>query len=196
VSQIEELVRQGVSQAKIAKPTGFDCKTVRKYSKQADSVPRYGPRKPRPSKLDRLKPFIEERLRAGVWNAVVLLRELREHGYHGGYTILKDYLQPLREVARTVAVRRFETPAGKQAQVDWGHLGEIEANGKRRPVWGFVFTLGHSRAMNGRSGARPEAANAVAGARRGLPAARRYTEGDSLRPHEDGLGGDRRVAAS
>ena len=28
-----------------------------------------------------------------------LLRGLREHGYHGGYTILKDYLQPLREVA-------------------------------------------------------------------------------------------------
>jgi transposase len=147
VDQIEELVRQGVSQAQIAELTGFDRKTVRKYFKQADSVPRYGPRKPRPSKLDRFKPFIEERLRAGVWNSVVLLRELRERGYDGGYTILKDYLQPQREAARTVAVRRFETPAGKQAQLDWGHLGEIEAHGKRRPVWGFVFTLGHSRAM-------------------------------------------------
>ena len=145
--QIEELVRQGVSQAQIAELTGFDRKTVRKYCKQADAVPRYGPRTPRPSKLDRFKPFIEERLRAGVWNAVVLLHELRDRGYDGGYTILKDYLQPLREAARTVAVRRFETPAGKQAQVDWGHLGEIEAHGKTRKVWGFVFTLGHSRAM-------------------------------------------------
>ena len=96
MGQIEELVRQGVSQAKIAELTGFDPKTVRKYSKQADAMPRYGPRKPRLSKLDRLKPFIEEHLRAGVWNAVVLLRELRERGYNGGYTILKDYLQPLR----------------------------------------------------------------------------------------------------
>lgn len=46
-----------------------------------------------------------------------------------------------------MAVRRFETPAGKQAQVDWGHLGEIETAGKTRKLWGFVFTLGPSRAM-------------------------------------------------
>jgi hypothetical protein len=29
----------------------------------------------------------------------VLLRELRERGYDGGYTVLKDYLQPQREHA-------------------------------------------------------------------------------------------------
>ena len=136
-----------MSLAKISELTGFDRKTVRKYLRQDDPTPRYGPRKPRPSKLDRFKPFIEDRLKAGVWNAVVLLRELREHGYSGGYTILKDHLQPLREAATTVAVRRFETPAGKQAQVDWGHLGEITADGKTRKLWGFVFTLGHSRAI-------------------------------------------------
>ncbi len=147
MQEIEELVRQGVSLAKISELTGFDRKTVHKYLRQDDPTPRYGPRKPRPSKLDRFKPFIEERLKAGVWNAVVLLRELREHGYSGGYTILKDHLQPLREAATTVAVRRFETPAGKQAQVDWGHLGEITADGKTRKLWGFVFTLGHSRAI-------------------------------------------------
>ena len=33
-------------------------------------------------------------LSAGVWNAVVLLRELRDRGYTGGYSILKDYLRP------------------------------------------------------------------------------------------------------
>lgn len=55
-----------------------------------------------------------------MWNAIVLLRELRQQGYAGGYTILKAYLQPKREAARAVAVRRFETPPGRQAQVDWG----------------------------------------------------------------------------
>lgn len=30
-----------------------------------------------PSKLDAFKPYIEERLKAGVWNEQVLLRELR-----------------------------------------------------------------------------------------------------------------------
>jgi hypothetical protein len=42
-------------------------------------------------------------MRAGVWNACVLLRELRERNYRGGYTILKDWLQPQRKATRTVA---------------------------------------------------------------------------------------------
>ena len=100
MQQIEELVRQGVSRAAISRLTGFDPKTIRKYLKQQDPGPRYGPRQPLPSKLDLFKPYIEERLQAGVWNAVVLLRELRERGYSGD-TILKDYLQPLREAARS-----------------------------------------------------------------------------------------------
>jgi hypothetical protein len=79
-----------------------------------------GTRPARPSKLDAFKPYIEERLKAGVWNAQVLLRELRARGFSSGYTILKDWLHPQRTAAQTVAVRRFETPAGKQAQVDRG----------------------------------------------------------------------------
>jgi transposase len=75
------------------------------------------------------------------------MRELRERGYIGGYTILKDYLRPMREASRTVAVRRFETPPGKQAQVDWGHLGTLEVDGQEHKVWGFTFTLGYSRTM-------------------------------------------------
>jgi len=82
-----------------------------------------------------------------VWNARVLLRELRQRGYGGGYTILTDWMRPQRESARAVAVRRFETPMGHQAQVDWGHLGSIEIDGKPRQLSGFTFTLGYSRAM-------------------------------------------------
>jgi transposase len=44
-------------------------------------------------------------------------------------------------------VRRFETPPGHQAQVDWGHLGTMEINGEERKLWGFAFTLGYSRTM-------------------------------------------------
>ena len=44
-------------------------------------------------------------------------------------------------------VRRFETPPGKQAQVDWGHLGYLETGSTRRQVWGFTITLGYSRRM-------------------------------------------------
>gem|GEM_PF-3354849 len=46
-----------------------------------------------------------------------------------------------------MAVRRFETPPGKQAQVDWGHLGSLQMNGEEHKLWGFAFTLGYSRTM-------------------------------------------------
>jgi transposase len=147
VDDIRAMHQQGLSITDIAEITGFDRKTVHKWLRQP-GPPRYGPRAPRPSKLDPYKPYIDERLSAGVWNAIILLRELRERGYTGGYSILKDYLHPKRQAAREVAVRRFETPPGHQAQVDWGHLGVLEDGEGRQPVWGFVFTLGHSRAMD------------------------------------------------
>lgn len=147
VRQIEELKRQGVSVSQIAVLTGFDRKTVRKYLEPAERVPTYSPRAPRPSKLDPFRDYIEQRLRAGVWNAQVLLRELVQQGYRGGYTLVKEYLQPRRQAAREVAVRRFETPPGQQAQLDWGELGQLEGPEGRQKLYTLVLTLGHSRAL-------------------------------------------------
>jgi transposase len=147
VKELQELQRQGLSLAAISRVTGYDRKTLRKYLTAPVGVPTYGPRAPRPSKLDPFQAYIERRLQAGVWNARVLLRELRQCGYAGGYTLLKEYLQPRRQAAREVAVRRFETPPGHQAQVDWGDLGHLEGPEGRRGLSGFVLTLGHSRAM-------------------------------------------------
>src|ERR1700732_604196 len=114
----------------ISKLTGWDRKTIRKYMQAAGLAPEYGPRSAPPSKLDAFKPYLEERMRSGVWNARVLLRELRERNYTGSYTLLTDWLRPQRKEAQSVAVRRFETPPGKQAQVDWGHLGSITEGGE------------------------------------------------------------------
>jgi transposase len=147
VNQIEEMRRQGLSVTGIAEMTGFDRKTVRKYLRHPEVEPRYGPRPGRPSLLDAYKPYIDQRLSAGVWNAVVLIRELREQGYAGSYSTVKEYLQPKREASRVAAVRRFETPPGRQAQVDWGHLGTLLINGDRHRLSGFTFTLGYSRMM-------------------------------------------------
>ena len=177
----------------ISKLTGWDRKTIRKYVRAAGVVPEYGPRPAQPSKLDAFKPYLEERLRAGVWNARVLLRELRERNYTGGYTILTDWLRPQRSGARVVAVRRFETAPGKQAQVDWGHLGTLEIAGQEQKLHGFTFTLGYSRrivaeaALDQKLGTLlrlHEAAFQQIGGGAGR---------DSLRPHEDRLAGDGRA---
>lgn len=144
--EIQELKRQGLSISQIAAVTGFNRRTIRKYLSDPDT-PRYGPRAPRPTKLDPFHAYLSQRLAAGVWNARVLLREIQERGYTGGYTALKDYLQPLRREAAVWAVRRFETPPGHQAQFDWGHVGTVQNGGGTRKLYGFVLTLGHSRAM-------------------------------------------------
>jgi transposase len=147
VEGINELKRDGLSIQAISQVTGFDRKTNRKYLLKPAGTPVYGPRRSAGSKLEPFKLYLNERLRAGVWNAQVLLRELRERNYTGGYTILTDWLRPQRQAASAVAVRRFETMPGKQAQVDWGHLGSITEAGKERALWGFTMTLGYSRVM-------------------------------------------------
>lgn len=147
VEEINELKREGLSIRAISRLTGYDRKTIGKYLLKPTGRPVYGPRPASVSKLEPFKPYLKERLQVGVWNARVLLRELRERNYTGGYTLLTDWLRPQRKEAHAVAVRRFETPPGKQAQVDWGHLGSITENGEERMLWGFTITLGYSRRM-------------------------------------------------
>jgi transposase len=146
VDEINEFKRSGMSIRGISELTGYDRKTIRKYLLE-QGAPVYRSRPASASKLEPFKPYLNERLRAGVWNAQVLLRELRERNYTGGYTILTDWLRPQRESAQVVAVRRFETPPGKQAQVDWGHVGSLVEDGEERKLWAFTITLGYSRMM-------------------------------------------------
>jgi transposase len=147
VYEITELKGEGLTIRAIGDLLGYDRKTIRKYLVDPESVPGYGPRGPASSKLDAFKPYLADRLKAGVWNAQVLLRELKQHGYQGGCTILKDWLQPQRAAGSATAVRRFETPPGRQAQVDWGHLGYLDTEKGQRMIWGFAITMGYSRRL-------------------------------------------------
>jgi transposase len=147
VEDINQLKRDGLSMLAISNLTGYDRKTIRKYLLAPTAKPVY-PSRPAPvRKLAPFEAYLEERLHSGVWNARVLLRELRSRNYTGGYTLLTDWLRPQREAARVIAVRRFETSPGKQAQVDWGHLGSLTEGGQEHALWGFAMTLGYSRRM-------------------------------------------------
>jgi transposase len=53
-------------------------------------------RKKRGGKLEPYKATVDRLLKYGVWNAVVILGEIQVKGYTGGYTILREYIQPKR----------------------------------------------------------------------------------------------------
>lgn len=140
---IKDLKRQGLNISQIAKLTGKDRKTVRKYLKRKE-MPAYIVRPKQPSKLDPFKKYVESRMRDGMDNGEKMFRELIERGYDGKRTILLDFMRPLRKDSPE-AIIRYETPPGVQAQVDWGHCGKVFHEGKIRPLYCFVMTLGFSR---------------------------------------------------
>ncbi len=146
VNDIIELKRQGLSVSQISAMSRYDRKTVRKYLGNP-KIPVYKPRISSGSKLEPLYGYLSQRMSEGEWNAVVLFREIVELGYTGKVTILRISMQPQREQATQVVVRRFETRAGYQAQVDWGEIGSIDTDAGPKKLYCFVYTLGHSRAM-------------------------------------------------
>ncbi len=125
---------------------GVSRNTVRRYLR-APEVPRPAPRPPRGSKLDPYKGVVLQRLAEGVDNCVVLLRELRARGYTGSYTLLKNFVQPLRGPRTPQGTVRFETAPGEQAQVDFGSCAYVRPDGRAQRVWLFTMVLRWSRAL-------------------------------------------------
>jgi transposase len=134
----------------IARRTGRDPKTVRKYIERGVEVPVYGPRSAgRPSKLAAYLDFLRERITAfPELSAARLTREIRELGYTGAYTAVKRYLAAIRPQNGPKPYEvRFETPPGVQAQVDFARFVVDFADdpGSSRIVWLFSLVLGYSR---------------------------------------------------
>lgn len=134
--------RQGEGVRAIARQLGCSRNTVRRYLRDEDAR-RYGPRAPRPCKLDAYKAYLRERVEQAKprWiPATVLLREIAERGYGGGISQLKTWLVALKHVKHDPVVR-FETPPGQQLQADF----TVVRRG-RDPLLALVATLGYSRA--------------------------------------------------
>ncbi len=74
-------------------------------------------------------------------------REVKERGYTGGYSSLRNCVRDLRPPPATGFETRFETSPGEQAQVDFARF-EVEFTdepGVKRIVWLFSMVLGYSR---------------------------------------------------
>ena len=146
VKLLYELKGQGISIRGMSEKLGISRNTARKYLRAAE-LPKAKPRPKRGSKLDPYKGYIQGRIAQGVTNCVVLLRELRELGYDGGYSILKQHVQPLRSARQPKATMRFETKPGEQAQVDFGRVSYVSLEGVKKHLWVFVMVLGWSRML-------------------------------------------------
>ena len=150
---IHDLKREGLSVTAIARQLGLDRKTVRRHLERGLEPPAYGPRAPRPRLIEPFEDYLAARVAAfPELSGKRLLREVREMGYAGGYTRLTDFLREVRPPRCRVFERRFETPPGKQGQVDFAEfkVAFTDEPGVVRKVWLFTMVLGHSRWLWGR----------------------------------------------
>lgn len=139
---IKALKQRGVYLKDIAADLGVHPKTVSRALKREGAPKR--PCRRRESKLDPYKGMVDRLLGEGVWNAVVILRELEAQGYQGKSTILRDYIAPKRALRQGRATVRFETKPGRQLQSDWGEEVTTIA-GEQVKVHFLVNELGYSR---------------------------------------------------
>ena len=101
---------------------------------------------PRPSKLDPFKKQIVRWLETHPYTATQVYLRLREIGYSGGITIIKDYVHHVRPPS-TRAFLTLAFAPGECAQVDWGRFGSINVGNTRRRLSFFVMVLCYSRLL-------------------------------------------------
>ncbi len=145
---IHKLRQDGLSISEIARRTGQDRKTIRKYLKRGTRGPVYGPRAPRGGLLDPFRDYISKKLadHPGL-SASRLMREITAMGYCGKMTTVKNFVREVRPFDHQGHEHRFETQPGKQAQVDFAHFRVrfTDEPSTEQVVWLFSMVLGNSR---------------------------------------------------
>jgi len=106
-------------------------------------------KKQQTSKLDPHKSFIGDLLeRYSDITGQRVYEHLKEKGYDGGITIVRDYLKSIRVVASKTPVRMVETLPGQRAAHDWSDYRiQFTTNkpGELSSVTFFSYILGYSR---------------------------------------------------
>jgi len=147
---LRHYLKRGLSKAEVARELGISHRTVYHWiatgqlDRELDNAPaRYAPRPLVARKIDGYRAIIDTRLAEYPrLTATRLYDEIRAAGYEGGYTQVKDYVRRVRPTPTADPVVRFETPPGRQAQVDFAEF---------RLPWGkryaLLVVLGYSRLM-------------------------------------------------
>jgi len=135
---------EGLTAHQIAGELAMDPRTVVKWLAHE----RFCQRKAsvRASKLDPFKNQITRMLQAHAFTAAQILQRLREQGFAGGYSIVKDYVRSIRP-PKSPAYLTLAFAPGECAQVDWGSYGSVTVGNTRRRLSFFVMVLCYSRML-------------------------------------------------
>ena len=143
--KIREYRDKGLTKKATALRLGLDRKTVAKYWEG----PTDDPEKPRYEQRSKLTdPYVEYITdRLDKWpelTAERIHREIRKRGYTGSERTVRRYVAGLRKKTYR-EYKPIETLPGEQAQVDWGHCGKIDVDGRKISLYVFVLSLSWSR---------------------------------------------------
>lgn len=130
---------------RIARELGCSHHTVKHYVSAGGPIPFKVPQ--RPKVLDGHEDWLRERFLRHRGNADVVRQDLAaEKGITVSLRTLQRAVQPYRQAlkAEALATVRFETPPGRQLQIDFGER-LVEIGGAKIKAFVFVATLGHSR---------------------------------------------------
>jgi len=130
---------------RIAGELGVARNTIKRHLAAGGYVPYQSPM--RPGKLTGLEAWLKEQFQQHRGNCDVVRQELaRVHGRSVSLRTVERACRPYRAelTARARATLRFETPPGKQMQIDFG-VATVEIGGEKMSVHLFVATLGYSR---------------------------------------------------
>jgi len=135
----------GWGERRIAGELGCSRRAVRRYLAGGGWANYRTPR--RAKVLDGLETWLSERFRRHRGNADVVRQELeREHGLVASLRTVERAVTGLRQslAAEARATLRFETPPGRQLQIDFGEM-RATLCGEAVKLHLFVATLGYSR---------------------------------------------------
>jgi len=134
----------GLTAQQIATELVLDVRTVDKWLKETQYRPRRSAQ--RPSKLDPFKDDIVRMLERHAYTAMQVFQQIREQGFDGQYTIVKEYVRKVRPPKQKAFLKLSFAP-GECAQVDWGSYGSVNVGNTRRRLSFFVMVLCYSRMM-------------------------------------------------
>lgn len=145
VDKILYLASMGWGKKRIAKELGTTPKTVRRYLRLKGWKPYQ--RVKSNNELKELDGWLEKEFITHKGNAAVVHQELKlQHNIVVDLRTVQRAVRPYRQKlkAEAIATVRFETPPGKQMQIDFGSM-KVNIGGSPVRVYFFAATLGYSR---------------------------------------------------